>query len=192
MKTHTFAVIKEYADRLNRTISDLDGERVSEWCCRFQQHWREGSQFFLCGNGGSAANAIHLANDFLYGVAPVDAPAMRVIALPANPSVLTCLGNDVGYEYIFSQQLETLGQKGDLLMVFSGSGNSPNVVEALKVAKRVGIETYAILGFSGGKCKDLADHVMHFEVDDMQIAEDLQLIIGHMLMKWLHEHGRGE
>jgi len=184
-------IIPNYVDVLQEQLDTILPAEVEQWARALQKVWREGRQFFLCGNGGSAANAIHLANDFLYGVSPGEAPALRVMALPANSSVLTCLGNDIGYEAIFSQQLETLGQKGDLLMVFSGSGNSPNIVEALKTAKCLGIETYAILGFSGGECKALADHVLHFEIDDMQIAEDMQVIVGHMLMKWLRERGRG-
>ena len=76
-----------------------------------------------------------MANDFLYGISPNNPPAMRVTALTANTSILTCLGNDVGYNAIFSEQLTTFGQTGDLLLVFSGSGNSPNVVEAIKKAK---------------------------------------------------------
>ena len=113
---------------------------------------------------------------------------MRVTALTANSSILTCLGNDVGYDSIFSEQLKTLGQSGDSLLVFSGSGNSPNVVEAIKTAKILGITCYAIVGFSGGKCKKLADHFIHIELDDMQISEDFQCIIGHMLMQWLHQN----
>ena len=95
----------------------------------------------------------------------------------------------MGYDAIFSEQLKTLGQEGDLLLVFSGSGNSPNVVQAIKTAKDLGMETYAIVGFSGGKCKDLADHFIHIEIDDMQISEDFQCIVGHMVMQWLHANG---
>jgi D-sedoheptulose 7-phosphate isomerase len=110
---------------------------------------------------------------------------MRVTALTANTSILTCLGNDVGYNDIFSEQLKTLGQAGDMLLVFSGSGNSPNVVRAIKTAKDLGMETYAIVGYDGGKCKELADHCIHIELNDMQISEDFQCIVGHMIMQWL-------
>jgi hypothetical protein len=85
--------------------------------------WREGRQVFLCGNGGSAANAIHLANDLLYGVDKQSGRGLRVTALPANPSVLTCLANDVSYADVFSQQLTVLAQSGDILIVLSGSGS---------------------------------------------------------------------
>jgi D-sedoheptulose 7-phosphate isomerase len=109
-----------------------------------------------------------------------------VQALPANSAVMTCLANDVGYDSIFSEQLAVLGQSGDLIICLSGSGNSPNILKVLDQAKTMGIQTCAILGFSGGKAKALADIPLHFPVDDMQIAEDLQLVVGHMLMQYLY------
>ncbi len=79
-----------------------------------------------------------------------------------------------------------MARKGDVLIVFSGSGNSPNILQALEEAKTIGMTSYAVLGFSGGKAKAMADVPIHFAVDDMQIAEDMQLIIGHMIMQWLY------
>ena len=79
-----------------------------------------------------------------------------------------------------------LARAGDVLVVFSGSGNSPNIVKALEEAKTIGMTSYALLGYSGGKAKALADVPIHFAIDDMQIAEDAQMVIGHMLMQWLH------
>jgi D-sedoheptulose 7-phosphate isomerase len=93
-----------------------------------------------------------------------------------------------GYDAIFSEQLKTLGQSGDSLLVFSGSGNSPNIVEAIKIAKTIGITSYAIVGFSGGQSEELADHSIHIQLDDMQISEDFQCIVGHMLMQWLNQN----
>jgi D-sedoheptulose 7-phosphate isomerase len=108
-----------------------------------------------------------------------------VTALPANPAVLTCLANDIGYADIFAQQLTVLARRGDILIVLSGSGNSPNIVRALEKARELGLTSFAILGYSGGKSLRLADHPIHFAVDDMQIAEDLQTIVGHMVMQRL-------
>jgi D-sedoheptulose 7-phosphate isomerase len=143
------------------------------------------SRVFLCGNGGSAGNAIHLANDFLYGISKKTGRGLNVIALTANPAVLTCLANDVGYDRVFSEQLAVHSCEGDLLIAFSGSGNSPNIISVLKEARRRSVTTFAILGYSGGICKDIADVAIHFAIDDMQISEDMQLIVGHMLMQWL-------
>jgi D-sedoheptulose 7-phosphate isomerase len=150
--------------------------------------WAAGQQVFFCGNGGSAGNAIHLANDFLYGIAKRTGGGMKVQALSANPAVITCLANDVGYDHIYSEQLAVLGQSGDLLVVLSGSGNSPNILRVLEQAKTMSVKSCAILGYTGGRCKSLADLAIHFPVDDMQVAEDMQLVVGHILMKWLYQN----
>jgi D-sedoheptulose 7-phosphate isomerase len=147
--------------------------------------WSSGRQVFLAGNGGSAGNAVHLANDFVYGIAPEPGRGLRAHALPANVALVTCLANDTGYDNIFSGQLRVLGNAGDVLIAFSGSGNSPNILRALETARAMEIETFAVLGYSGGKAKSLADTAIHFAVDDMQVAEDLQLTVGHMAMQWL-------
>jgi D-sedoheptulose 7-phosphate isomerase len=147
--------------------------------------WRDGRRVFICGNGGSAANAIHWANDFLYPVAKAGGKGMKMSALPANTSVLTCLANDIGYDNVFAAQLATEAEAGDLLIVLSGSGNSPNVIKALEQAKASKMKSFALLGYSGGACKDLADVVLHFPIDDMQVVEDMQLIVGHMLLQAL-------
>ena len=152
--------------------------------------WSEGRQIFICGNGGSAANAIHWANDFLYPVAKAGGRGMKMHALPANPSTLTCVGNDLGYDRIFSRQLESQGEKGDLLIVLSGSGNSPNILRALETARALGMKSYAIVAFTGGKAKALADVPVHSPIDDMQIAEDIQMNICHMLLQALAEARR--
>ena len=110
---------------------------------------------------------------------------MKVEALPANASVVTCLGNDMGYENIFAQQIETKGEKGDVLIVLSGSGNSTNIIKAINVAKKLDMQTHAIVGFDGGKCLTTADNCIHFKINDMQMAEDTQLIVGHIVMQWL-------
>jgi len=148
--------------------------------------WKTGRQVFIFGNGGSAGNAVHLANDWIYGISKKFGSGLRVNALPANGSVMTALANDEGYDTIFSYQLAVLAKPGDVAIALSGSGNSPNIVKALEYAKSAGIESYAILGFSGGKALALADHPIHVAVNDMQLAEDSQLIIGHLLMQWLY------
>lgn len=176
----------DYCDRLSSVMAAADWSGVSQLAREMRGCWTGGRQVFLCGNGGSAGNAIHLANDFLYGIAKRTGGGMRVHALSANPAVLTCLANDLSYERIFAEQLAVQGNAGDLLIALSGSGNSANVVNALQQAKTMNIKTCAILGYSGGRSRALADMAIHFPVDDMQISEDLQLIVGHMLMQWLY------
>lgn len=174
-----------YADRLIGVLRNSNWTDVSRLAIDMHKAWADGRQVFLCGNGGSAGNAIHLANDFIYGIAKRTGGGLRSSALSANSAVLTCLANDIGYDQIFSEQLAVLGKEGDLLIALSGSGNSKNIIAAIERAKLQKIKSYAILGYEGGICKKLADVAIHFPVDDMQIAEDLQLITGHMIMQWL-------
>jgi D-sedoheptulose 7-phosphate isomerase len=177
-----------YAKKLSAVLDSSDWSSVSQLAKDMRKCWLEGRQVFLCGNGGSAGNAIHLANDYLYGIARRTGKGLKVQALSANSAVITCLANDVGYESIYSEQLAVLAEPGDLLVVLSGSGNSPNILRVLDQAKSMGVKSYAVLGYSGGRCKSLADVSIHFPIDDMQISEDMQMVVGHMIMQWLYQN----
>jgi D-sedoheptulose 7-phosphate isomerase len=177
----------DYARRLAAVLSDHDWADVARLGEDLRDCRGSGRQVFLCGNGGSAGNAIHLANDFLYGISKTFGVGLRVTALPANSSVLTCLANDLGYDTVFSAQLAVQARRGDVLIALSGSGNSPNILKALEQAKAMGMKTYAILGYDGGKARAMADVPIHFQVNDMQLSEDLQLVVGHIVMQWLYE-----
>ena len=176
---------QDYARRLSAAVALSDWHGIESLARAIRACWRDGRQVFICGNGGSAANALHIANDMFYGAAGGRASGLRIHALPANVSVLTCLANDEGYAAVYSRQLAALARPGDLLIVLSGSGNSANILAALEQARGMEVRSFAILGYSGGKARTLADEVLHFAVDDMQIAEDLQLIVGHMIMQLL-------
>jgi D-sedoheptulose 7-phosphate isomerase len=178
----------DYARRLAAVLSDHDWADVARLAEDLRDCRGSGRQVFLCGNGGSAGNAIHLANDFLYGISKTFGVGLRVTALPANSSVLTCLANDLGYDTVFSAQLAVQARRGDVLIALSGSGNSPNILKALEQAKAMGMKTYAILGYNGGKARAMADVPIHFQVNDMQLSEDLQLVVGHIVMQWLYEN----
>jgi D-sedoheptulose 7-phosphate isomerase len=175
-----------YSQRLSDVLLRFDWSPVARLAEDLRDCWQTDRQVFLCGNGGSAGNASHLANDFLYPLSKAKGSGIRAHALTENPAVLTCLGNDEGYDNIFSYQLAVMARKGDLLLAFSGSGNSPNILRALEETKRIGMRSYAIVGYSGGKAKALADVPIHFAIDDMQIAEDTQTIVCHMIIQWLH------
>src|ERR1700759_4917864 len=176
----------DYSERLSTALREFDWAPVEGLAHDLLDCWHTGRQVFLAGNGGSGGNANHLANDFLYPLSKTTGSGLRVQSLSANPAVLTCLANDEGYDSIFSMQLAVLAREGDVLIVLSGSGNSPNIIKALEEARIIGMTSYAVLGYSGGKAKSLADVPIHFSVDDMQIAEDAQMIVGHMLLQWLH------
>ena len=179
-------LFSDYTARLNAALERFDWAPVERLAYELLDCWQTGRQVFFAGNGGSGGNANHLANDFLYALSKTAGSGLRVHSLSANPSVITCLANDEGYDQVFSLQLAVLARKGDVLIAFSGSGNSPNIVRALQEAKTIGMTSYAVLGFSGGKAKAIADVPIHFAIDDMQISEDAQTIIGHMLMQWLY------
>ena len=186
--TQSVTLFQDYARRLQAVLQAADWTGALRLAKELRDCWQTDRQLFLCGNGGSAGNAIHLANDFLYGVSKTFGSGLKVSALPANSSVLTCLANDVGYDEIFSYQLAVQAREDDVLIVLSGSGNSPNIVKALEQAKVLKLRTFAILGYSGGKAKTMADVAIHFAIDDMQISEDMQLVVGHMVMQWLYQN----
>ena len=181
-----------YLQRLQSCFSAEVLAAVETLAEELRQAWIDGRNVYICGNGGSAANAMHLANDFHYGIGACgpgpSLPGLRVEALPANAGIITCLANDTGYANIYSYQLQVKGQPGDLLIVLSGSGNSANVVKALETANALGMKTFAILAFSGGNCLELAQVPIYFQIDDMQIAEDTQLVVGHLCMQWLNSN----
>ena len=178
---------KKYISRLNNIVNEYNWGNVALLAADMLAALKEGKQVFICGNGGSAANALHFSNDLMYGISKTIGIGIKAHALTANMSVLTCFANDISYEEVFSAQLAVLGRKDDILIVLSGSGNSPNVISAINSARKMGIKSYAILGYSGGKCLKLADVPIHFPVEDMQISEDLQIIVGHMVMQWLNK-----
>lgn len=175
-----------YSQKLCQTLTEFSWNSVALLAEDLFECWRDGRQVFLIGNGGSAGNAVHLANDFLYALSKRPGSGLRVHALTANPAVLTALANDEGYDRIFELQLLVQARPGDLLVAFSGSGNSPNILRGLDAARSIGMRSFAVLGFDGGKAKTAADVAIHVPVADMQIAEDLQLIIGHMIMQRLY------
>ena len=167
--THMQQHIKNYTGKLEQALKLGAMQQIQTLGEALREAWKEGRTIYFCGNGGSAGNAIHLANDLLYGAGVNNGGGLRAEALSANSAVLTCLANDIGYDQIYAQQLRVKANPSDV-------GNA------------IGMVTFAILAFSGGRCKELAQHPIHFEIDDMQIAEDLQLIVGHICMQWLYDN----
>ena len=117
---------------------------------------RAGRKLLVCGNGGSAADAQHLVAEFVSRLT-VDRPALRALALTTDTSILTAIGNDYSYDNVFERQIEALGQKGDVLLAISTSGNSKNCLKALQLARQMGLHTVAYTGKGGGAMRDHAD-----------------------------------
>jgi len=179
------SLARDYTERLHQASLTIPLDAVATLAEALLECWQRQRQVFIFGNGGSAGNAIHLANDFIYGISKRMGSGIRMHALPANQSMITCLANDVGYESVFSHQMSVFAQSGDIAIALSGSGNSPNILKALEYCSEHSIKSFAILGYGGGKAKDLCDVAIHIPINDMQISEDLQLVVGHMLMQWL-------
>ena len=141
------------------------------------------NRVFICGNGGSAANAIHMANDFI-------SVGVKAHALTGDVSTLTAIANDYSYEEVFSRQLFVLAEEGDLLIVLSGSGNSKNVAQALAAADKIGMDTFAITGSFNDPnvCTQMAKGNLRMG-RDMQEAEEAQVHLGHTVMRKIRDHG---
>lgn len=140
-----------------------------------------GRKLLTIGNGGSAADALHLAEE-LVGRFDRERPSLPAIALCADPTLLTCIGNDYGFERLYSRQIEGLGQAGDVLVAFTTSGNSPNIVAALHAARKKGLKTITLLGKSGGLARGLADHEI---IVPSEVTARIQEIHTFVLHCWL-------
>lgn len=148
---------------------------------------RHGRKILWCGNGGSAADSQHLAAE-LVGRFRKERAAIPSIALNANTSILSAVGNDYGFEYIFSRQIEALGSPGDLLVGLSTSGNSPNVVNAIKAARLRDMMTVALTGAGGGKMGEVAHHIFAVPCRDTARIQEMHIMIGHILCDWMERN----
>jgi D-sedoheptulose 7-phosphate isomerase len=144
------AVIRGYLDAFDDVIRAIDEESVLRVVDRLRRARDSSSTVFIAGNGGSAATASHFANDLGKAVKHASRQPFRVMGLADNASWLTALGNDEGYERVFAGQLENFASPGDVLIVISASGNSPNLVQAVDLARERGVESIGFLGFDGG------------------------------------------
>lgn len=145
-------------------------------------------RIFICGNGGSAATASHFVCDFMKGVSLNQQVKYDLECLNDNTPLMMAVANDIGYEDVFVMPLQAKLHAGDLVIGISGSGNSENVVRAIRYAKEHGANTAALVGFDGGKLLTLADQVVHVKVDNMQIVEDVHMVLDHLMM-YILAHG---
>ncbi len=155
---------------------------------------RRGNKALLFGNGGSAADAQHIAAE-LVGRFAFDRPALPALALSVNSSCVTAIGNDYGYDRVFSRQLEALARPGDVAFGISTSGNSPNVVVALSTAKSMGLHTVALTGRTGGNLFKIVDHCICVPSDETPRIQECHILIGHIISELaereiFHEQGR--
>jgi len=148
--------------------------------------YQKGNKILLCGNGGSAADAQHIAAEFV-GRFLKERRALSAIALNVNCSSVTALANDYGYENIFARQLEAHGQKGDVLIVISTSGNSENILNAAYKAKEMGILVLGLTGWGGGKLKAITDYCLCVPSDNTPRIQEMHILIGHIMSGLVEE-----
>lgn len=178
---------REYSQYLFHLLANLDFEVIENVAHLIIRQARKKKTVYFIGNGGSATTAAHFAIDFTHAGALDHEPIIRAINLAENMAIITALGNDRGYDQVFARQLKTLGSKGDILIAISASGNSPNVVEAVKLAKKMGITSVGILGFDGGELNALCDYpiVVRTKKGEYGVVEDIHLFLDHMLASYI-------
>jgi D-sedoheptulose 7-phosphate isomerase len=157
---------------------------------RYETTLRGGGTLFFAGNGGSAADAQHLATEYVVRY-QASRPAMRAVALTTDTSLLTACANDMGFDEVFARQVEALAKAGDLLVLHSTSGESPNVIRAAQSAKARGVGVVAFLGKGGGELKDLADLALVVPADDTARIQELHLAVEHVVCEVVEERLRG-
>ena len=172
---------RELAD-LALTVAGSCEDAIAAYARDALETLRGGGKLLFCGNGGSAADAQHLAAEYVVRLSG-DRRALPAVALTADTSVLTACANDLGYELVFARQLEALGQRGDLLVVHSTSGESENLVRAAATARNAGIRTVGVLAKGGGRLGELVDTAVVVPTERASRAQEIHLAIGHMVCR---------
>jgi len=178
-------LIDAYQDRLISAMQAVDKQQIIDIIMVLKKAWEQRKNIFLIGNGGSAATASHIACDLNKGVSFGLENRLKVLALNESIPILLALGNDVNFESVFVEQLKNFLEPGDVVIALSGSGNSPNILEAIDYAQKNGAITIGLCGYDGGRLRAMVQHPLHVPVDDQQVAEDIHLIIGHIIMRSL-------
>jgi len=173
--------LSQYAGQLQDAINGINVNAVESVIKILTDAFNNGHTVYFAGNGGSAAISSHSCTDLCKVVACDTNFYPRIVSLPDNSSMITAIANDIGYEDVFAKQLEWSALAGEVLVVISSSGKSPNIVKALKEAKKLNMKTIAIVGFTGGPCKDLADVCIHIPSNNYGIVEDSSMATIHYI-----------
>jgi D-sedoheptulose 7-phosphate isomerase len=180
----------DYVTGLTRTLDKLPWDRVERVLDVLDEARLAGQQVFVFGNGGSASTATHMAADLSKNTAMPGTPRLRTLSLNDNMALFSALGNDLGYESVFAEQLRTLLRVGDVVIAISASGNSPNVLKAIDVATEVGATTVGLSGYAGGKLAKMVDISIVAENDVIEQVEDIHLILEHIITSAMRERMR--
>jgi D-sedoheptulose 7-phosphate isomerase len=176
--------IEIYLDELRAAIDSLPRDRLTELGDMLYRAYTNEKQVFTLGNGGSASTASHMAADLSKNTIGPNMSRFRILSLNDNQAMMTALANDIGYEHVFREQLQNLIRPGDLLIALSGSGNSPNVLNAIRYARHQCAEVVGILGFGGGEAASLVDVAIVVPSSHYGIVEDVHLVINHILVDY--------
>ena len=177
------SIIKQRTEEsiaVKRALLETQADTIAVVAAVLVEAMHNGKTLYLCGNGGSAGDAQHIAAE-LVGRFTKERRALPAVALTTNSSALTALGNDYEYAIVFSRQLEAFGKAGDILIGISTSGNSPNVLHALETAKTLGMVTVGLTGETGGKTNAAADHCICVPSRDTARIQESHILIGHIL-----------
>lgn len=177
--------VSDYQKRLIATLQRIDREALRPVLDVLLDVASRGATLWVAGNGGSAALSEHAACDLAKGTCVDGHPPLRAVSLASNLAMITAIANDLDYTQVFRRQLELQLRSGDAVLLISASGNSPNVVEAGRYARKCGARTIAFVGFGGGELARTVDHVVHVPVENYGIAEDVHQALMHMLGQYI-------
>lgn len=176
--------IRKYLELEKKIIGNLDIKAINQVMNILEESRLKGGTIYICGNGGSASTASHMTCDFNKGISLGRKEKYNIICLNDNVPILMAYANDLGYEWCFQKQLEGRLKKNDLLVAVSVSGNSKNIIKAVEYAVSSEIKVISLTGYDGGTLAGMSNYNIHVPVDNMQIAEDIHIIINH-LMTWI-------
>lgn len=178
--------LSNYANRVNAGLESVDKKQLQKVLDTLELAYKKRIPVFVCGNGGSLTMSDHFHCDHAKGT-HYDALLRPKIEPLTSGSILTAIANDIGYDNVFAFQLSMKGSAGDILVAISASGNSPNIINAIKKAKELNMETIAFVGFDGGKAAYLADYVLHVDENNYGIIEDCHQALMHILAQHIRE-----
>jgi D-sedoheptulose 7-phosphate isomerase len=176
---------RTYLTRLYQAMSILDAGEIDRAIGVIEEAWKAGRQIITLGNGGSALTALHYINDWNKSIYLETGIPFRGRSLCDNIGLMMAYSNDISYEDVFVEQLKGIMLPQDLVIGISGSGNSENVIRAIRYANENNAVTLGLCGYDGGRLKDLAQHHVWAKVSDMQLSEDMHFIFGHIVMQTL-------
>ncbi len=183
--------IDRYLDGLRDALDELDHEAIDRVIDLLWEAYRSGRRAFILGNGGSAATASHMMCDLAKGCAVAGRPPVKAVSLTDNVPLMTAVSNDIAYEQVFTEQLKVFLQEGDVVVAISASGNSPNVVHAVRYAAGCGATTIGLLGFGGGRVRPLVHADVTLASRNYGHVEDVHAVLGHLISQCLRRRIEG-